>query len=122
MDKIIGFGINEKAKPGKINATHDKMDLENGTGKYLGLIKIYDKHYVVTLTESGHNKGLIMVNEILFDSYMDGDISFYYCTHKSEESRRLEDELNNPTLLRLIKDGQSIYDMLSKIDTIKKSP
>ncbi len=123
MDKIIGFGINESSTPNRLNASTDRLDFENGDGKYLGLIKIYNKHYVVTLALNGNNKGYIMVNEVLFDSYMDGETVFFYNRHKSRDCTMLENELNKPTLLSLIKDeGQDIYSVLERIGGIKKSP
>jgi len=123
MDKIIRFGISESSKPNNLYAVTDRLDLENGDGKYLGLIKIDNKHYVITLAINGNNRGYIMVNEVLFDSYMDGEMVFFYNRRKSRDCIMLEEELNNPTVLSLIKNGaKDIYSILERIPEIKKSP
>ena len=120
MDRIINFGINESSTPERLCAATDRPDYE---GKYLGLIKVYNKHYVVSLALNGIDKGYIMVNEVLFDSYMDGEIVFYYNRRKSRDCVMLEDELNRPALLSKIKDeGQDFYSVLGRITDIKKSP
>ena len=52
MKKIVDFGISECSTQERLDPAHDKLDLVNGTGEYLGMIRFDDREIIITRTIS----------------------------------------------------------------------
>ena len=115
--QLVDFGLSESSKPGRLNSGHDKIDLVNGTGVYLGIVRLGNKNLMFTKTtrSGGHeHDGEIKINEVDFDLYADGDVVVYYNKYKSEGIRDLEKAFNNPTIINMIDDEYTISRILEK--------
>ena len=117
MQKIVDFGISESSNAERLNARHDKIDLINGTGEYLGIIQLGNKKVMITRTlTSGKNmyNGKIMANEVEYDTYQDGSIVVYYNLGKSDEIIHLQQRLNHPLITEALSENNNIKDALVK--------
>ncbi len=118
MKRIVDFGISASSKLGRLSSGHDKLDSVNGTGEYLGIVRLGKKNLLFTKTtrSGGHaNDGLVKINEVDFDLYADGDVVVYYNKYKSEGIRDLEKAFNNPAIIKMIDDEYTISGILDKL-------
>ena len=118
MRRIVDFGISEASKIGRLSSSHDRPDHINGEGEYLGIVKLGNKNLLFTKTiRSGGSKhdGEIMINEVDFDIYFDGDVVTYFNTYKSEGIRELQKSFNSPAIVEMINSGKTIPEILDKL-------
>ena len=109
--KKVEFGKNTMSQVGHIIPSWNEVDLINGDGEYLGLLRAGSNNFLVTKTiSSGQGKydGKIMVNEIDYDVYCDGGIVFYYNNEKSNECLDLENIFNRPDVKKIVEKGKII--------------
>ena len=116
MEKLVEFGINESSTTERLNSAHEKMDLVNGTGEYLGMIQLGDHEILITKAKYLSNQpDKIMANEIEYDTYSDASIAVYYNLKKSEELLRLQEKLNHPLINKLLSQGKNIKEALESV-------
>lgn len=118
MRKIVDFGISESSKIGRLMSGHEKLDLVNGTGDYLGIVRLGNKNLLFTrTTRSGRGKydGQVMINEIDFDLYPDGEVVAYYNLYKTDGIIDLQRAFNNPTVIKMLDEGKSLLEILDKL-------
>ena len=114
MKRELYFGVNQSSNETRINPGWEEFAPEKA-GEYLGMIKLDGKIYVVVRSESKTNKGDILVDEVLFDSYSDGGLQFYSNEYKDSNCRRLEQKLNSQEVKDQINEGIDFQSLLDKI-------
>ena len=118
MKKIVDFGISKYSDVGKLRSAHDEMDLVNGTGEYLGIVRLGNKNLMFTRTTrsgAGLHDGEIMINEVDFDVYTDGGIAVYYNLYKSEGVKDLQRAFNSQIVTKLLDEGKSLTEILDRL-------
>ena len=119
MRKFVKFEINENAEIGNLRKHSSQTpDPRNGTGEFLGTIKMGDKIVMFTRTveSPNHNlEGFIRANEIVYDFSPNGDVDFYYNPEPSEDLIRLQQVLEHAPVEEELKKGATIRDILAMV-------
>lgn len=115
--KIIYFGYNLK------NNLDSGIDgLYKYQGKYLDIVNINNKNYLITQGVSEYKKDVIFALEIIQDVYLDGSFITYGNGYKSKDCMALEYYFNSDDVKRKIEQGASPLSQLLELGLKFKRP